>query len=149
MKQNTILAIAGVLLAMQVAAVATNRWSMTYQGGSAVNYSGLWEKCVINPGDSVTCGHLPPAGAPSNYPERALWAIRALSLLSVLLFLVSTGLSAKGKDKWSRYVLVSAGVSSILASLLWWNYFNKDSTLSYSYYMSMLSGVGAVLAGLM
>jgi len=149
------------VLALQVAAVSTNDWTVMSQGGSKMNY-GLWKTCMKTGGiTSITanvCIDLPPkASLDKNFKKNSLYAARVLAVLGPVLVAVAL-LNMYMKPlatKWNCALLLAGALASLVAMAVWAAEMmnpdkggggNPKGSPGYSFYLNLAGGVLGLVA---
>jgi hypothetical protein len=162
-----------IALALQLSAISTGHWSVKSLDSYIPNLPkkdgvdvsmGLWKACGEiwakegkYSGNMDMCVHLPIDGV-KTFPKNSLYAVRAFSIIGVLLIFMGMMcmMYGKGYKRCQLVFLVAGGLSAIIANSIWAAELLKikphdgSATIKfnpgYSFYLNLGGAVVALVA---
>lgn len=158
-KQDVVSGLVLVALGLGLTSVATHHWSTRGKDGIKGNM-GLWKLCLDVKGGANTssvegCVDLPLEGV-KKFPKNSLHAVRAFSIMGVVLLFLSLlcTMYMKSHKRYAMMLLLGGALSLVISAVVWglefrevWFDNNKtEFNLSWSWGLNLASGLVALFA---
>lgn len=163
-KEQVVIALSLIALALQASAIATDYWSVRAQDSGINNitlnlHMGLWKFCADGGNgnsDLTGCKHLPPEND-RFFPKNSLYAARVFAILGVILVFCAAGCSMymKTSKQCQLMCLIAGGISSLIAMGIWAKEMLRLQVMGatelkfnpgYSFYLNLAGGAFALVA---
>jgi hypothetical protein len=159
-KIDIVFVLALVATALGVVSISTHHWSKKSQGPLEANM-GLWKLCLNGSmkdkvkTDFQGCVHLPIDGV-KKFPKNSLYAVRAFSIIGVVLLVMSMLclMHMKRYNKCSMLLLLGGTLSLFISAVVWGIEFREvqfdnnraELDLSWSWGVNLASALVSMLA---
>lgn len=165
-KNDIVFGLGLISLVLGVVSISTHHWSGKKQKqGNFESNMGLWKLCIdanmkgkVN-ADFQGCVHLPIDGV-KKFPKNSLYAVRAFSIIGVVLVLLALLclVHMKGYSRCAMMMLLGGSLSLLISSIVWGAEFREvqfdndraELDLSWSWGLNLASSlVGLLSVGVM